>query len=41
MHRHAAFLFEEVALPKVVVAVKVVHLDAHVGEFADFAKQGV
>ena len=39
MHRHAAFLFEVVALPKVVVAVKVVHLDAHVGEFADFAKQ--
>ena len=39
MERHAAFLFEIVVLPEVVVADEIVNLHAEVGEFADFAEQ--
>ncbi len=39
VHLHATLLLEIVLTPDVMVASKEMHLDAHVGEFADLAQE--
>ena len=39
VHRHATFLFQIVKTPDVMIAGKVMYLDAHVGQFAYLAEE--